>query len=342
MRIQHILCPMDFSEFSRQAFNRAVAIARVQRAAITVLHVVPIQTAATILPYMAPESLGPMELPQVDHGRIAREMTSFLHIDGTLGIPVICEVSEAPDVHHEILVHANRLPADIIVMGTHGRSGFQRIVLGSVTEKILRKSSVPVVTVPATTATESPAGGAVPFSRILCAIDFSQCSLEGLKYAMALAAETGARLTLAHVIELAPPIYDPLVGPPIDLPGYQAAAEVLSRNRLRDLIPAPYRAATVVEEAVLTGKPHREIVRLAEEWEADLIVLGIHGRNVVDRLLFGSTVEPVVRRAPCPVMTVRVADHRGSFDESRIHDESRISGDLQRVADQRGSSTSRG
>jgi glycine betaine transporter len=62
-----------------------------------------------------------------------------------------------------------------------------------------------------------------------------------------------------------------------------------------------------VEEIVVCGKPHHEILRIAEEWQSDLIVLGVHGRNVVDRMLFGSTVEPVVRRAHCPVLTVRAA-----------------------------------
>jgi len=220
---------------------------------------------------------------------------------------VALEATEAPDVHEEILVHAERLPADLIVMGTHGRSGFERLLLGSVTERVLRKARRPVLTVPAGSPHSATGPGA--FDRILCAVDFSECSMAALGYAAALAEESRARLAVLHVIELAPPAYDPLVGPPIDLPGYRQACVTAGRERLRNVIPVAVRNSTGiaegVEELIVCGKPHHEILRVAEDERSDLIVLGVHGRNVVDRLLFGSTVEPVVRRARCPVLTVR-------------------------------------
>ena len=77
------------------------------------------------------------------------------------------------------------------------------------------------------------------------------------------------------------------------------------RERLHNVIPAAARSSLDVEEIVVIGKPHHEILRVADEWRADLVVLGMHGRNVVDQGLFGSAVEPVVRRAHCPVLTVR-------------------------------------
>lgn len=306
--IHRILCPVDFSDFSRHAFDRAVAMAHANQAVVTALHVVPIQTAATLLPYMGPESLGPFPIPEVNRDRTLAELRKFLAIEETLDVRVVCSVTEAPDVHQEILAHADRLPADLIVMGTHGRSGFQRLVLGSVTEKVLRKAKCPVLTVPSTAADVVPLGRA-PFQRILCALDFSECSLTGLRYAQDLAAQHGAQLAVVHVIEQLPAIYDPLVGPPMDLPSYRAAAETTSREKFREIIPPDLRRTLQVEEMLTMGKPHHEIVRLAGEWRSDLIVLGIHGRNTVDRLLFGSTVEPVVRHAPCPVLTVRTPPH---------------------------------
>jgi nucleotide-binding universal stress UspA family protein len=301
---KNILCPVDFSDFSRHAFDRAVAIARANQAVVTALHVIPTQTAATILPYMGPESLGPFPLPAFDRDRIAHDLRTFLALDPPLDIPVECVVTDAPDVHHEILVHAGRLPADLIVMGTHGRSGFQRLVLGSVTEKVLRKATCPVLTVPARVPDVVPVGGA-PFHRILCAVDCSECSLAGLRYAGTLAAQHGAQLAVVHVIEHLPAMCDPLVGPPVELPAYREIAESASREYLRGAIPASVGQSVKIEEVLAMGKPHREIVRLAEERNSDLIVLGIHGRNAVDRLVFGSTVEPVVRHATCPVLTVR-------------------------------------
>ena len=129
--------------------------------------------------------------------------------------------------------------------------------------------------------------------------------MTAFRYARALAEESNASLAVLHAIELAPQAYDPLIGPPIDLPGYRQACETTVRDRLRNVIPAAARSSLDVEEIVVIGKPHHEFLRVADEWRADLVVLGMHGRNVLDRVLFGSTVEPVVRRAHCPVLTVR-------------------------------------
>jgi nucleotide-binding universal stress UspA family protein len=304
VRIENILCPIDFSEFSRHAFDRAVAIARGHGGLLTALHVVPIQLATPALPYVEPQSLGPFQISDADRGRIVAELQRFLAVDTSIGVRVAFEATEAPDVHQEILVHAERLRVDLVVMGTHGRSGFQRLMLGSVTEKVLRKARPPVLTVPCSIPDVVPAGRG-PFERILCAIDFSECSMAALRYASSIAEEARAQLLAVHVVELAPPAYDPLVGPPIDLPGYRQACETASRERLRNVIPISLRKATGLEEMVVSGKPHHEILRIAEQWRSDLIVLGVHGRTVVDRVLFGSTVEPVVRRALCPVLTVR-------------------------------------
>jgi len=315
VRIEHVLCPIDFSDYSRHAFDRAFAIARTHGAALTALHVVPIQLATPVLPYVEPQSLGPFGISDADRERIVAELRRFLAVDTSLGVPVSFETTEAPDIDQEILVHATRLPADLIVMGTHGRSGFQRLMLGSVTEKVLRKARAPVLTVPSALSALDPAGRE-PFRRILCAVDFSECSMAGLRYAASLAEESRARLATVHVIELAPPAYDPLVGPPMDLPGYRQACETASRERLRNVIPVDLRQSSKiesgVEEIVVCGKPHHEILRIAGNWQSDLIVLGVHGRNAVDRLLFGSTVEPVVRRAHCPVLTVRAETRAAS------------------------------
>jgi nucleotide-binding universal stress UspA family protein len=304
VRIENVLCPIDFSDFSRHAFDRAVAVARGHGAVLTALHVVPIQLATPALPYVEPQSLGPFQISDADRGRIIAELQRFLAVDTPLGVRVAFEATEAPDVHQEILVHAERLRADLIVMGTHGRSGLERLMLGSVTEKVLRKARPPVLTVPSSLPDVVPAGRG-PFERILCAIDFSECSMAALRYASSIAEEARARLLAVHVVELAPPAYDPLIGPPIDLPGYRQACETAARERLRNVIPVALRTATALEEMVVCGKPHHEILRIAEEWRSDLIVLGVHGRTAVDRVLFGSTVEPVVRRAHCPVLTVR-------------------------------------
>jgi nucleotide-binding universal stress UspA family protein len=304
VRIQRILCPIDFSDFSRHAFNRALAIARSHDATVTAFHVVPMALASPMLPYVEPASLGPFEISSGERAHIVENLHRFLELPQTPDAKVALDTAAAHDVPQQILAQSNRLAADLVVMGTHGRSGVERLMLGSVTEKILRKAKPPVLTVPAA-APADVVTAARPFARILCALDFSDCAMSAFRYARALAEESGATLAVLHAIELTPPAYDPLIGPPIDLPGYRLACERAVRDRLHNVIPAAARTSLDVEEIVVSGKPHHEILRVANQWHADLVVLGIHGHNVIDRVLFGSTVEPVVRRAHCPVLTVR-------------------------------------
>jgi nucleotide-binding universal stress UspA family protein len=208
----------------------------------------------------------------------------------------------------EILRNARRVGAGLIVMGTHGLGGFERFVLGSVTEKVLRKATCPVLTVPPRTHSTSR----FPFTRVLVAIDFSDWSLAALAFASSLAHESDAALTLVHVVDW--PWREP---PPPDLatlPSEQAAAldeyrryaERSAGNRMEALIADDGQSrGHPVRCRVLHGKPYVEILRMAAEENSDLIVLGVHGRNPVDLALFGSTANQIVRRATCPVLTLR-------------------------------------
>ena len=310
VRINTILCPIDFSDFSRHAFDRAVAIAKGVGASVTALHVAPFREAP-IYPYQESRAVEAFLLSAGDRDMLTTELKRFLALDVPLGVPVTCEVVDAPNVHHEILAQADRLRADLIVMGTHGRSGFQRLFLGSVTEKVLRTARPPVLIVGA--ATDVVPARDFSFKRILCAVDFSACSLAALRYAATLAEPSGAKLTALYVMEWPPLAPDPLLGPPTDLTGYRMAAEAAGRERLHNVVAElPLIDHMGVEEIVGAGKPHHEILRIAAERESDLIVLGIHGRNPLGRMLFGSTAEPVVRRATCPVLTVRSEVHAAS------------------------------
>ena len=156
------------------------------------------------------------------------------------------------------------------------------------------------------------AAAALPFRRILCPIDFSDSSLSALEWAWSLAQESGASVTLLHVIEWP---WDEPPAPPFEkLPGHEArqlveyrkAAEASARHQLQALVPDNLRDRCPAEPLVRHGKAHREVLAAAEG-HADLIVMGVHGRHVVDLALFGSTTNQVVRRASCPVLTVRTA-----------------------------------
>ena len=302
VHIRHILCPVDFSEFSRHAFDRAVAIARSYGAQLTVVHVLPVPSAVPALPY-GPEGPGPFGFEAVDRVRALAELPRFLEADQSIGVPLHYKAAESPSAQKEILLQASRLSADLIVMGTHGRSGFDRFVLGSVAEKTLRTSRVPVLIVPPRVPDVVPAGRD-PFRSILCAIDFSQDSAHALEYATSLAGHAAGRLTLLHAVEAILVGNDPMGQVNFDVVGYQHALEDSAKADLQKLLPQPIGHGSETDTVVTHGRAYKEILGVATERQADLIVLGVHGRNALDRLVFGSTAEHVVRRATCPVLAV--------------------------------------
>jgi nucleotide-binding universal stress UspA family protein len=299
--IKRILCPVDFSETSTHAVEHAVALAGWYKAQITGLHVYdPLFTPIPGLPL--PED---RVVPAVEMQRVRNETTRCFQSATAAGTAVDIVVDIGPPVA-QILEQAARLPADVIVMGTHGSSGFEHLVLGSVTEKVLRKAPCAVLTVPPRARTTST----LPFRRLLCAIDFSDSSLAALALARSLARESHAALTLLHVVEW--PWHEPPPPSLDELPAEQGAAlaeyrryvEKSATERLEALLPGPRDASTPATRLV-HGKPYTEILRLAEAEGVDLIVMGVHGRNPLDMVLFGSTTNHVVRAALCPVLTLR-------------------------------------
>ena len=175
------------------------------------------------------------------------------------------------------------------------------------TEQVLRKATCPVLTVPPRAHVTSR----LPFARVLCAVDFSEWSIAAVELASSLAQQSGAVLELAHVVEW--PWDEP--PPPIfaDLPREQAVAlfefrrylTTSATNRLESLVPAGTRDRCAMTTRISHGKPYVEILRVAADDNADLIVLGVHGRKLVDLAMFGSTTNQIVRRAACPVVTLR-------------------------------------
>jgi nucleotide-binding universal stress UspA family protein len=294
IRIAHVLCPVDFSEISQHALDHAAAIANWFEATLTLLFVFPNVPVMDVPPLVLEDAdrerlLGAMR-------RMAERVPSRVKLD--------YRVQDAAYIHDEIVAQAAALPADLLVLGTHGLSGFQQMFLGSVTEKVIRKASCPTLIVPpraSDVATDAP----VEFHRILCSIDFSDSSLDALASAINLAEEADARLTLLHVVEI-PSIYsqEP-TAVELDVARIREALMADASRRLNELIPEQARTYCTVETTVVEGKVHQEILRQAAACEADLVVMGVHGRGALDRLLFGSTTHHVIRGATCPVLIAR-------------------------------------
>ena len=291
---KRILCPIDLSDFSQPALAYAVALGHAYSADVTVLHVftawLPPVGVTTLPNWMT-------EVPETRES-LTNELHALLAPFGASGTPLHLRTAEG-DAASEIVRSAGDLDVDLIVVGTHGRSGFDRFTLGSVAEKVIRKAPCPVLTLP-------PGVGRtleqVTFGNILCPMDFSGCSERALDFAVALAARINGSVTAVHVVE-ALDQGEELHGPEyiVELRRRQCQA---AQTALHDMVAA-HAGTERVTEVIAIGRPHREILRVAGDRASDLIVIGVRGRGPIDITLFGSTTNQVVRRATCPVVTIR-------------------------------------
>ena len=292
--IERVLCPIDFSDTSHHALAHAAAIARWHEARLTLLYV---------LPYLPALDLPPLPFTDDDRTNMLTQMREFA-ADVTREVPVDFQLQETGLAHDAIVAHAKATDADMLVLGTHGRSGFQRLFLGSVTEKVIRQVKCPALIVPPRAPDIAP-DAPVQFHRILCPTDFSDSSLRAFEYAINVAEEADAHLTLLHVTELPAALTQEPFVPDDQFTRMRGAAIDDARRKLRDLIPEDARAYCTVDAVVVEGRPYREILCLAKEKGSDLIVMGVHGRGAFDLLLFGSTTHHILRASTCPVLIVR-------------------------------------
>jgi nucleotide-binding universal stress UspA family protein len=302
LMLQRILCPIDFSEASRQALNHAKALSSWYDARLIVLHVcvdLPVLEMASPLGHSASTAVVLEESQLAERRAAVRQFVTPEIGDDNVDIVI----SEGTDAKAEIVKVATATEASLIVMGTHGRSGLDHVLLGSVTEKVLHKAPCPILVVPPHAPRVD--GGVSPvFKRILCAVDFSAGSLCAVNVALALAQEADARLTLLHAIEFPVALREVVFSTDADVDQLHDAAEAEFLRRLRALVPAQARTYCTVTTRVNEGKPAREIEGVAAAERADLIVMGVQGRGAVDLLVFGSNTNAVIRNAACPVLIV--------------------------------------
>jgi nucleotide-binding universal stress UspA family protein len=197
-------------------------------------------------------------------------------------------------VHRTVLAYADEHDVDCLVLGTRGRSGVGRLLIGSVTEQLLRDSTLPVVTVHEETTVEWP------FEEILVPIDGSAAAHAALSEAIELAKETDATLHLIHVVDtslITGDVDGGLVLEALEEAGKQALD--IASDRVAQ------SAVTTVESSVVSGPPSTAIYAYADERDIDAIVMGTHGRTGVERVLLGSVAEGVIRRSEVPVVTTK-------------------------------------
>jgi nucleotide-binding universal stress UspA family protein len=208
------------------------------------------------------------------------------------------------DVRQELLAIVEEKEIDLVVMGSRGRSYFERLLLGSVTERMLRKLHVPILTVSHLDPDkEIHEPGSVPLRRIVYATDLAEGSEPGLEFSIRLARGLDAHLTVVHVVQ-------PLDGAfngfetAFYVPDYAAELRAHAAERLSRLVALASDGSIPIATVLGDGVPYEAINRLADQDNADLIVINLQGKGRLERALLGTTAERVIRTATVPVLSL--------------------------------------
>lgn len=276
-----VLLPTDFQRPARRAFAYALKLARVLGSRLEIIHVIKTMSESS---RRAPDSryLNSLKTSALlELGRmacVAKE--GGLHADPSLlfGLPPDC-----------ILEEAARLQAGLIVMGTEGRTGWDRLRLGSTAHTVFSQASCPVLAVHGGLAGDvARLSARVKLTRLLAATDFSPCAAQSLQVVSTLAKLTQAKVCVVHVVS-------------------NGTGKQDGQRKLNILTERLRRQGLDVEVVCITGPPIETILRQAAGWEADVLAVGTQGRRGLSRLLLGSVAEGVLRRAGCPVLVVKNA-----------------------------------
>ncbi len=301
LKIKRILYPTDFSATASHALPFAVKLAEQFDAELQMLHALVLH--ADDPGNVAHRFPGALDLYE-SHESAAEQMgaAAAAHIDG--GLKVHQEQLRGISAPGVILDYARDHDIDLVVMGTHGRRGLMRMLLGSVAEEVVRLAPCPVLTVLGRGEVELQPR----FGTIVVPIDFSEHSKLALGYAAEIAKLHGARIKLFHVVEetVYPDFYLPV------LPSSEAVTERLIKegtSRLRDLAGEAVGSIDC-EVHVQSGRGVSKIVDFAQQEGGDLIVIASHGLTGLSHMLLGSVTESVVRQASCPVLTVKAFGKR--------------------------------
>ena len=220
----------------------------------------------------------------------------------------------------EVLAAAKAEDADLIVVGTVGKTGLEHVLLGSTAERIIRTAPCPVLAVRTERSRAQQGGGTKPhpvkLERILVPVDFSDCSLDALEYSVILAQRAKASLTLLHVLE--PVSYG------LDFtfphPDKREQQRTTIKSRLEGLVSSLASAHVTADYLLCGGLPNDSILEAARTQSAGMIIMGTHGRRGLSHTFFGSVAESVLRSSPCPVLTVQSPkfhpDHRRALTAS--------------------------
>jgi len=293
-----VLAAVDFNHASDLVVDQAKAALRQEgeQSALSLCHVVPFLHETTTL--FPEEHQGAMlqllgvenELKQV----VRHRMAAMLGADG--GELFI----EQGNPYAECIRRADSWHADLVVVGTHSKSGLEHALLGSTAERIVRHAHCSVLV-----ARHAPKSNVV-----LAATDLSDPSLPAIRAAAAAARHRGAHLVVLSVVDWSGAAWMAAAGAPFGIAPTIASTDLQRESHrllLETLTSALKRIGAIGETRVIEGSPASSIVECANELNAELVVVGTHGRTGLARLALGSVAEAVIRTATCPVLAVRMA-----------------------------------
>jgi nucleotide-binding universal stress UspA family protein len=289
--VKRILCPTDFSEYSKCALRYAAFLAKMSKATITVLHANEFRLVP--LAYSIVES-DPSALEEYNNKifLLAQERFAEMVQDLPVEPSRISTVLQQGRAFKVIIEEAEQGKHDLIVMATRGTTESKAILIGTTAERVVRLARTPVLTLKKLHSIDK-----LEFQRILFPTDFSVCANAALPYALALARQFAAKLYMLHVevMHVTRPESPP--------------------HRFPNPLDYDKDASDVEVEQVLDGdiEPGNAIVRFAENRDVDLIVMSTHGSRGLRRAFFGSNTAEVARRAACPVLIITPPLHAIAF-----------------------------
>ncbi len=296
-----ILLPTDFSGNADFARPYAVAFAKTYGGRIHLAHVIDEATASgggAPAFGLAAADLGPLLDAMEAH---ARESLEHIRMElSEEGVDVEVHLVRGTPAR-SLTKLVEDLECTLVTIASHGRRGFDHLVFGSVAERVLRTSGVPVLCV------KHPEHefvrlqeGSLAIKRVLYPIDFSEFCEKGLPFAASVCREFGAKLTLAYGHEY------PMNSPELMSEASASVAAGLESSARRMLDEWKARVKDVpVETEMRIGSPYRVVSDLVRELDVDLVVVPTHGRSGIAHMFLGSVAERIARHAPCPVLTLR-------------------------------------
>jgi len=302
-----VLTATDFTPASERAFSFALGLARHYGAILDIVHVLPLETVGLRAMVPVPREMD-TQLIEAEK-QMKRAVTDAKAVGVTNA--AIMEKGHASDVIADV---AWRYNADLLVVGTHGRSGVKKLALGSVAESVLRLAGCPVLTV--SENIPLPPSGAPEFHTILFATDFGPSSIKAWPYALALAREFKAQLVMLHivppigVVESAPFAYEPAMYAADQIVEWREGARAKGLEHLKELIPADVNLAH--EPRILAGAEFAPegILNAAKVNKADLIVMGANPSKFAHAAAHDpwTVCHTILAEAKCPVLTVTASE----------------------------------